>query len=120
MQGSPARSGRKPYTGGIAGKQQAAGGQQGDPGGQIVLGSAQRDQPGTTPSDQQAEDRQQRADEHRPPEGNAGPANGMGWGMVMIMMLIRVKQNVTSSERMDGSMVSDQPDQMGQGGVTIL
>lgn len=44
----------------------------------------------------------------------------MGWGMVMIMMLIRVKQNVTSSERMEGSMVSDQPDQMGQGGVTIL
>lgn len=36
------------------------------------------------------------------------------------MMPIRVKQNVTSSERTEGSMVSGQPDQMGQGGVTIL
>lgn len=38
----------------------------------------------------------------------------------MVMMLIRVKQNVTSSERMEGSMVSGHPDLMGQGGVTIL
>lgn len=38
----------------------------------------------------------------------------------MVMMVVRVKRNVTSSERMECSMVSGQPDPMGQGGVTIL
>ncbi|MER8459868.1 hypothetical protein NKH82_25250 [Mesorhizobium sp. M0915] len=49
----------------------------------------------------------------------SGPA-ASGLGIVDGHDAYPGEQKVTSSERMEGSMVSGQPDLKGQGGVTIL